>query len=677
MSRLTPMSPWAMVCFLTLVVSSLVGVAAAPPAVADRPSCAGYGPGTTDLRGLVGSAQPVILVHGWTGQPMQSTRKALEGLSSHDRRQYLLFDYRDLNTVWPSDDRISPCLAAYIRDVSDTHRARGGNGRVFLVAHSMGGIAIRFALDPAYGGISELDDRVGGVITIDTPHTGAAWGDSFAAYIGSNVAEIRSGHVPEILRLTVPAPESRAWKCLAGGPHAGFAGCAAPPELPASVPLQQLVGEVSVRRTLFGFHAYTMNFGGDVIVPSDSQRGGGLSSRRVSCTATGVDLAANYWGLLRQDDAALDIFSGVLGADVDSAFQALEPLLQGLMRSGCSHTQMPTNARAMALVDEALDEQARTGGVTVRQLRRAAPVPESCGHPETTVHNGTREFGQKGYAALSLRASDLSASPVFADLNGDGLREAAVVFGCSAGGVSWPDWLLVYGNGPELLGAISMMELASTQEHASIRDVEVDGNALRLHWVSYDGASFNPRYLTGTVRLGPDGFDLTDVTPDPPQFTIGPGTFGDLAVGDSARELVEQRRVSRSDSQFCGQKWELSAPSGIWSDFRDGDPDTLDYIGVGWQAPPETVELVRTAEGVGVGTDVRELRDIYGNLTLVTDIPAEGEPYDAYVLFGSRGALMFVVDPGYFDGLVDDTVAAMFAVEGTDRPSLRTVTGGC
>jgi pimeloyl-ACP methyl ester carboxylesterase len=649
-----------------------------PPAAAAPPSCAGYGRETTDLRGLVGSAQPVILVHGWTGQPMQSTRAALERLPSHNRRQFLLYDYRGLNTVWPSDPRVAACLAAYVRDVSETHRERGGNGRVYLVAHSMGGIAIRFALDPAFGGIPELDDRVGGVITIDTPHTGAAWGNSFAAYVLSNVAEIRAGHVPEILRRTVPAPESRAWKCLAGGPDATFAGCATPPELPPSVPLQQLVGEVSVRRTLFGFEAYTMNFGGDVIVPSESQWGGGSGFRMVSCTATGVDLAADYWTLIRQDNAAMDVFSGLVEADVDSAFDALEPLLQGLMGSGCSHTQMPTNARAMALVDEALDDQAKNGGMTLRQLRGRVPVPESCGHPATTVRNGERDFGTDGYAALSLRANDLHAAPVFADLTGNGLKEAVVVFGCSAGGVSWPDWLLIYGNGPDLLGAVSMMELPSTQEHASIRNVELEGDTLRLSWVSYRGASFNPRFLTGTVAQGPDGFELTDVAPDPARFTIGPGTFGDLEVGDSAQELAQEGWVSRSDSEFCAHKWDLSVPSGIWSDFRVGDPDTLDYVGVGWQAPHETVALVRTAEGVGVGTDVRELRRIYGgDLSLVTDIAAEGDPYDAYVLFGSRGALMFAVDPGPFDGASDDSVAAMFAVEGTDLASLRTVTGGC
>jgi hypothetical protein len=41
----------------------------------------------------------------------------------------------------------------------------------------MGGLAVRFALDPEYGGIPGLDDVVGGVISLDTPYRGSMWGD--------------------------------------------------------------------------------------------------------------------------------------------------------------------------------------------------------------------------------------------------------------------------------------------------------------------------------------------------------------------------------------------------------------------------------------------------------------------------------------------------------------------
>lgn len=158
----------------------------------------------------------------------------------------------------------------------------------------------------------------------------------------------------------------------------------------------------------------------------------------------------------------------------------------------------------------------------------------------------------------------------------------------------------------------------------------------------------------------------------PARYLLGPGTFGDLTVGTRAQDLAEVERLDPSDPVGCGRKWDLQVPDGIWFDFRDGDPDDLDYVGVGWNAPHETATMVRTAEGVGVGTDLDDVRDIYGDqLVLVTDTQAEGDPYDAYVLFGSRGALIFAVDSP------SSTVAAMFATRGTDRASLLMVVGGC
>ena len=66
--------------------------------------------------------------------------------------EHFLFDDKRYNTVWASDASIAACLADYIRQVSDLHRERGGNGRVFLVAHSMGGLAVRFALESGTAG---------------------------------------------------------------------------------------------------------------------------------------------------------------------------------------------------------------------------------------------------------------------------------------------------------------------------------------------------------------------------------------------------------------------------------------------------------------------------------------------------------------------------------------------
>lgn len=339
----------AALCLLAALLTSVVvpGVAVAAP------MCPAHGRETTDLRGLVGTAQAVILVHGWTGEPMWETRTALERLPSHSKRQYLLFDYKRFNTVWASDAGIAACLAAYIQEVSDTHRDRGGNGRVYLVAHSMGGLAIRFALDPRYGGIEDLADRVGGVTTLDTPHTGSIWGDTWVAQLLSQKSDLLQGGVSPTVSGSLPAIESRAWVCLKGGPTAKWKGCAEPQPLPPSVQLQQVVGQVAVRRTLFGSEAYTMHLGGDGIVPSESQWAGGVSSHHVSCTVNAADLIGDNPFqpviLLMADNTTMDIFSGAVAANSAAPLLALEPILRGLFGAGCSTWGSPPTLRRFGL----------------------------------------------------------------------------------------------------------------------------------------------------------------------------------------------------------------------------------------------------------------------------------------------------------------------------------------
>ena len=192
-----------------LVAAAITAVSPviAPPSVAAPSADCGT---STGLDGLVGHAHPVILVHGWTGSPMQDTRALLEKAPGHGGRQFLLFDYSRASTSWPDSPAISRCLATYIKDVSNKSKARGGDGIVYFVAHSMGGLAIRFALSPTYGDPS-LVDRIGGVVTIDTPYTGSMWGNKFLSWALSAKA-----HPLQALGgYGYPLGGARAWECLA------------------------------------------------------------------------------------------------------------------------------------------------------------------------------------------------------------------------------------------------------------------------------------------------------------------------------------------------------------------------------------------------------------------------------------------------------------------------------
>lgn len=429
---------------MTLLLLVTVAAAFLEPARA-QVTCPGEAPETTDLKGLVGTAQPVVLVHGWTGGPMQATRAKLEAKPSHSKRQYLLFDYEDYNTCWASNTSIATCLATYVDEISRKHRELGGDGLVYLVAHSMGGLAIRFALDPEYGGVLGLADRVGGVITLDTPHTGTGWGDTFLAAAKSFFTPSGrwSVKIGPTTTAWLPKPGADAWRCLKGGPGTDWNGCAAPPLMPGDVPLMQVVGDVRVRRTLFGVEAYTMFFAGDAIVPSTSQWGGGPDSRTVTCTRDAGDLMLGGPMaplLLAADNATLNLFDTSNSPSSAEAVIALEPVLTGLVGTGCSHINMPTYDDALLLVDHFLAKQLRenaTPALTADQILNSWVPAGSCGDDEVGWDQpvpirlrdgeGVARFADGSFAGSSIGSAEVLG---FADFDGDGIKDVALKFTC-------------------------------------------------------------------------------------------------------------------------------------------------------------------------------------------------------------------------------------------------------
>ena len=84
----------------------------------------------------------------------------------------------------------------------------------YLVAHSMGGLAVRFALDEAYSQIADLSDEVGGVVTLDTPFQGSMWGNTLPSSAWSALKKDTGfpaeGPRPGIASLAVPKGVSPA-----------------------------------------------------------------------------------------------------------------------------------------------------------------------------------------------------------------------------------------------------------------------------------------------------------------------------------------------------------------------------------------------------------------------------------------------------------------------------------
>jgi hypothetical protein len=353
---------------LLVGVAMLAGLVGSTPRSAGAASC---GAGSSPTTGLVRDAHPVVLVHGWTGGVMQATRTKLEAKIGKGW-QFLLFDYHGASALWASSPRIAGCLATYLKAVSDAHVKAGGDGMVYVVAHSMGGLALRFAADPRYGKIAGLADHIGGLVTLATPHRGTPWGNS-GVYV-------QLANLKNTLLLDAAPKGQEATRCLAPQDAGGGlpAGCDAPPYLPLKVRIDQIAGAATVRRTFFGLHAYDILLGGDSIVPQLSAQGYlrsaqgstvGMSARstQVSCAidadAFGAVLGGGVLGTiarLKIDGAAMDAIQG------DRTSPALLEFLLA------ANTAMPCSHVGITKFDAAIDQ-------TVTALRNDAKANSSIG----------------------------------------------------------------------------------------------------------------------------------------------------------------------------------------------------------------------------------------------------------------------------------------------------------
>jgi len=292
------------------------------------------------------------------------------------------FDYQSNDSSWASRPPIASCLATYIGAVSAAYRRAGGDGKVIVVAHSMGGLATRFASNARYAAVPTASD-LGGVVTIDTPHLGSPFGDQAVA----RAMEATLGRHPTSVRHQ-PTPGTDASICLAAHhppanklPH----GCALAPYLPANVPITQLAGDISVQRTLFGIPLYTVDLYTDGVVPVDSSHGyinsgpGGRAPRgtatdqpTVSCKVNfdqvnAIAFAQGY--LANGAEGSLSGIADLLSPTIFSDSHALDQLETGqigpqlfaflaaaYVTAPCSHTGMLTDPASLADVRRAVSD---------------------------------------------------------------------------------------------------------------------------------------------------------------------------------------------------------------------------------------------------------------------------------------------------------------------------------
>lgn len=284
--RLVPSGCWAAAALLVLAATSTIdtsaAAAASASALAQPPGC----PAAPDL----GTAIPVLLVHGFGEGPgvwSEGAPSMAGAIGAIPGVKVVSFDYKAKNTQWVTNHLIGACLATWITSLAG---AAGGPGKVIIVAHSMGGLAVRCAVDPKCVNTDNTGTpwpaadahQIRLVITLGTPNTG-----SFAVTAGGKLTSAGRIACPAILALKIspnlpqqPCPDvlgelfggnSPAAQAMEVGPDGKPSkALSALPPLPSTIALDAIAGQITTTTTsLFGNPPFLVsgpNFPGDLIV---------------------------------------------------------------------------------------------------------------------------------------------------------------------------------------------------------------------------------------------------------------------------------------------------------------------------------------------------------------------------------------------------------------------------
>jgi hypothetical protein len=146
----------------------------------------------------------------------------------------------------------------------------------------------------------------------------------------------------------------------------------------------------------------------------------------------------------------------------------------------------------------------------------SAPVPSACEHPAGTLVDGNLPLIPDHLGGVFLsRDADGAPRHLVTDLTGKG-PEYLALLDCSAGGVAWPQVVVLYGPGPTLLGSIDLgdVELGPPYggEHRNIQTWQTDGDTVQATIIDYDGAGFHAVTWTGVFRMHEGVLTLDDLT---------------------------------------------------------------------------------------------------------------------------------------------------------------------
>lgn len=256
--------------------------------------------------------------------------------------------------------------------------------------------------------------------------------------------------------------------------------------------------------------------------------------------------------------------------------------------------------------------------VTLETLT-TAEVPENCAMPRQRLVGGVAKdpTGANPYAEGRFAGENGRLIHGFGDLAGLGYTQALVSYGCSAGGVAWPETLVLVGEGGAMLASFDLGAVRETNR-ASVATITVEGGAATVTWSSYNGASFDMVRHTSTVTYSSGRLTLKDQPGS--AFVLDADSFGPIRLPNSEAVVLKELvpllgKMDRNDTReacFLQSDAGSKVYRGLtWGDLLisgEAEPGGRDAFSSWTVSGTDTPVPLQLPYGVTVGTSYSDVK---------------------------------------------------------------------
>lgn len=129
-------------------------------------------------------------------------------------------------------------------------------------------------------------------------------------------------------------------------------------------------------------------------------------------------------------------------------------------------------------------------------------VPANCDLPAQRLVDGATTLGEPGEGWVNYDGNNTTAGgqpSIFVDLTGEGYLQGFSVYSCHAGGVSWPESLVLSDSDGSLLAWFDLQTIGQ-QGKAHVTSMVPQDNGVLVSWDSYRGAGFDMQHFEHLVN---------------------------------------------------------------------------------------------------------------------------------------------------------------------------------